>query len=133
MGDTRYLEDIKSDNDQNFKDVIDKCKPFDFLSLKLARDMRLHCMNRGMELLGFDPMSIMNMCTTAEMAEETIDQMMVKHKIVIENWADKECEPERRGLYMYKAGELAYFISMIKASEGPDKQTFQLVTNIKFD
>jgi len=126
-----YLEDIKKDFDDNYEEVRKQCKPVTFDSVLWAREYRMHSMNKGLDKLGFNPMNIMNNVTTQELAEDMIDQALAKNQIHIEDWSSKECEDDKRGLYIFKNGELVYFISHIEQSDNLiGKKTFTVRTNI---
>jgi hypothetical protein len=129
-----YLEDIKKDHDDNFNRVWKESKGYILKSLSMARTIRMSCMSEAMKMLGCDTVFIMEMATSPETAGELIDDMMRKHNITVENWNDKDCDPHRRGIYVYKAGEIAYFISNIERIVNDDGTvSFRLETNVKFD
>ena len=129
-----YLEDIKKDWQDNFEKVRKECKQLTFDSIMWAREYMLHALNKGLDKLGFNPMTIMNAAATQEVAEDLIDQSLAKHKIHVEDWSDKQCEEEERGLYIHKDGEIVYFISHIEQSNNLiGKKTFSVRTNIVMD
>jgi hypothetical protein len=106
-----YLEDIKKDHTDNFDDILKQCKNTSFPSVVYAAEFRMHCIEKGFQDLGFSPQELMTSSTTPETAMDLIDQAMVSRNIKVEDWAHHE-DRERRGLYIYKDNEIAYFVSL---------------------
>ena len=123
-----YLEDLKIDHDNNFKAIMVTSQEFTFPSAVYAVRFREMCMSRAMNLLGLDPMQIINSSGEQVFAEKRLEVEMDKRGIRIEDWSETDHEDWKRGLYIYKDGEVAYFISMIKLYRGVHSVT----TNVKF-
>lgn len=124
---SEHLDEMKVEHDSNFDEIESRLKETEFKSLVYARQFRMHAVNIGIKALGFNPMSVMNMCTTPETAASVIDSMLEKHGIRIEDWADTDQPNYKKGIYLYKSDEIAYFVSTIRKHEG----LFYVRTNVK--
>jgi len=124
---SKYIGEMKADHDSNFDELEPKLKETEFRSIAYARQFRMHAINIGINALGFNPLTVMNMCTTPETAASVINSMLEKHGIRIEDWTDTDKPNHKKGIYLYKSDEIAYFVSTIRKHEG----LFYVRTNVK--
>jgi hypothetical protein len=123
-----YLEDVKKDHEDNFDKILASCTVKSFPALTYAAQYRMHCVEKAFRDLGFSPQDLVTDSTSMDTATDLIDQAMVSRNIRCEDWSEHP-EKDRRGLYIYKDNEIAYFVSMMK------KQGDNIVvkTNVKFE
>jgi len=128
MADDRTLDEIKKDNQDNFADILSDCNVKSFPSTVYAYQYRMHCIEQAFRHLGFSPQDFITSATSSEVAADLIDQAMVSRGIRCEDWSEHE-EKDRRGLYIYKDQEIAYFVALVK-KQGDN---FLVKSNVKFD
>jgi hypothetical protein len=123
-----YLEDIKKDHEDNFDKILAECSTKSFPAFTYAAQYRMHCIEQGFRNLGFSPQDLVTAATSMDTASELIDQAMVSRGIRCEDWAEHP-EKDRRGLYIYKDNEIAYFVALMK-QQGDN---IVVKTNVKFE
>lgn len=112
--DNRTLDELKLDHDDNFEIVMKKAQLREFMSIEHARAYRGAMMTNCLKSLGIDVATVFDLTSGEEAASQRIDQLLLENKVVIENRRETEGRPSwERGIYIYKSGELAYFISII--------------------
>jgi len=123
-----YLDDIKKDHADNFEDILSGCVSKSFPSAVYAYEYRMHCVEKAFRDLGFSPQELMTAAATQEVAFELIDQALVSRNIRMEDWSGHP-ETDRRGAYIYKDNELAFFIALVRKTG----DNFIVKCNVKFD
>ena len=127
MADDRTLDEIGEGHTDNFDHILKACENKVFPSNVYAYEYRMHCMEKAFRDLGFSPQDFITSSTSAEVAVGLIDQALVSRDIRIEDWSDHE-EPHRRGMYVYRGGEIAFFIALVRKSG----DNFIVKSNVKF-
>jgi hypothetical protein len=123
-----YLEDVKKDHDDNFNKVLAKCSVKSFPSTVYAYGYRMHCVEKAFRDLGFSPQELVTASTSMDTAADLINQAMISRNIRVEDWSDHP-ESDRRGLYIYKDEEIAYFISLVRQTG----DNYIVKSNVKFE
>ena len=123
-----YLEDIKKDHEDNFDKILAECTNKNFPSAVYAYQYRMHCVEKAFKDLGFSPQALVTSATSIEVAMELIDQALVSRNIRMEDWSEHP-EDNRRGAYLYKDDEIAFFIALVR-QQGSN---YIVKTNVKFE
>jgi hypothetical protein len=123
-----YLEDVKKDHEDNFDKVLAACSAKSFPSTVYAYEYRMHCVEKAFRDLGFSPQDLVTAATSMDTAMELIDQAMVSRNIRAEDWSSHP-ESDRRGLYIYKDEEIAYFIALVRQTG----DNYIVKSNVKFE
>jgi hypothetical protein len=127
MSDNRTLDEIGDHHVDNFDHIMKACENKVFPSMVYAYEYRMHLMEKAYRDLGFSPQDLITSSTSAEVAMELIDQALVSRDILTEDWADHP-DADKRGLYIYHGGEIAYFIALVRKSG----DNFIVKSNVKF-
>jgi hypothetical protein len=127
MADNRTLDEIGEGHVDNFEHVLSHCENKVFPSAVYAYEYRMHCIEKAYQTLGFSPQDLITNSTSMDVAVELIDQALVSRDILTEDWAEHE-EPPKRGLYIYHAGEIAFFIALVRKSG----DNYIVKSNVKF-
>jgi hypothetical protein len=123
-----YLEDIKKDHEDNFADIMSGCISKSFPSTVYAYEYRMHCVEKAFRDLGFSPQELVTASTSMETASQLIDQALVSRNIRVEDWSEHP-EKDRRGLYIYKDEEIAYFVALVRQTG----DNYIVKSNVKFE
>ena len=126
----RTLTEIKDHHDDNWAYIQKAIVRKSFPSIIYAIQYRTHAFTAAIDSLGFNPATVISLATSRDTAENVIDNMLKKQGIVIEDWSRTDVEESRRGLYVYKDNEIAYYISDI-TREGVTIDNFIIATNVK--
>ena len=126
--DNRTLGEIRDEDYENFKDLLATCTDQSFPSKVYAFQFRMHCVEKAFQDLGFSPQKMITSCTDPNVAMEFISQQMLLRDIVCEDWSNHP-DRTRRGMYLYKGGEIAYFIALVRQSG----TNFIVKSNVKFN
>jgi hypothetical protein len=129
--DNLTLDEIGANDIEMTKDAIKNANKYEFgNNKKKAADFTKHCMKCTLNHLGVSPgVPPKDQLGRLRFAKRA-DQMMKKAGVVIEQRKDYDGNDMwRRGIYIYKNGELAAFISNIFADvkESYSKETLKLV------
>jgi hypothetical protein len=126
--DTRYLEDIQADAQDNISRIMQKCTVKCFPSKVYAQQYRMHLVEKAFRDLGFSPQDIITSCPDPQVAAEQIDAHMILRQIRFEDWAEHP-DDMLKGAAIWKGDELVYFIALVRQSAGQ----FMVKSNVKFN
>ena len=128
LGDDRTLEEVGLDHADNFDYILSCCNNKTFPSQIYAYEYRMHCVEKAFRDLGFSPQDFITNSATIEVAMELIDQALVSRGITCQDWSEHE-DDDRKGLYLYKGEEIAYFVALVRKSG----DNFIVKSNVSFD
>lgn len=128
MVDNRTLDEIKEDHVDNFDEILKSCKVTNFNRPADAHQFRLHATEKAFRDLGFSPQDFITNATSMDTAVSLIDQAMVSRGIRVEDWSEHH-DNDRRGLYLYKDNEIAFFIALGRKRG----DNYSVKTNVKFE
>ena len=125
--DNRTLGEMKEDHGEMFNGVIKKSSARTFVSIVYARAYRGAMLTNALKVLGIDVPGVFDLTVVDDQAAERLDQLLSQNKVVVENKRQGQDVPYwEAGLYIYKEGELVFFMSIIL----PEGDTFYVTSNI---
>lgn len=128
MADNRTLDEVKVDHQDNFADILSECTNKVFPSAVYAYQYRMHSVEQAFRQLGFSPQDFITNATSTDTAIDLIDQAMCSRNMRVEDWSE-HADRDRRGMYIYKDNEIAYFIALVRKAG----DNFIVKSNVKFE